>query len=236
MNPRKQVSQATRPWLFPCLLGAGLVAACAQGRAPAADSSSASNQAPAGAIESASVTSPVTAPPSNSTAAGTTSAGTPATTSTTQAMGDARHATPEGGAISATAIASPVDAGSRHLPPEPPVTTPGMQAGEFALAPGQSKTVAGANFTLERVVNDSRCPSDAQCIWAGEVTIALKIAAPQATQTVELSSSRNNSATVGGVTVEFLSFGPCSGAAAVAAKRASGPECARLRVGEFLVN
>jgi len=52
----------------------------------------------------------------------------------------------------------------------------------FALTPGEQVQVAGGG-TLRylRLVNDSRCPPDVQCIWAGDAEIALKwqpVAAP----------------------------------------------------------
>ena len=49
---------------------------------------------------------------------------------------------------------------------------------EFTLAPGASGAARDGSFEVRfvGVTEDSRCPSDAQCIWAGEVklTLALK--------------------------------------------------------------
>ena len=40
---------------------------------------------------------------------------------------------------------------------------------------GQSVTVLGEKLTPIRVVDDSRCPTDVQCIWAGTVHVSLGI-------------------------------------------------------------
>ncbi len=48
----------------------------------------------------------------------------------------------------------------------------------FVLAPGQSAVVGsgGPRVTFERVLEDSRCPSDAICVWIGEVVVEVTIA------------------------------------------------------------
>lgn len=43
----------------------------------------------------------------------------------------------------------------------------------FELKVGQTASIEGHEFTFSQVRSDSRCPKDAQCIWAGEVTIVL---------------------------------------------------------------
>lgn len=47
----------------------------------------------------------------------------------------------------------------------------------FLLAPGESASVAGEDLTVRfvGVINDSRCPEGAVCIWAGEVSCTLEI-------------------------------------------------------------
>jgi hypothetical protein len=48
---------------------------------------------------------------------------------------------------------------------------------EFTLAPGESVVVSdsGPKLTFEEVVEDSRCPMDAICVWAGQVVIDVSI-------------------------------------------------------------
>lgn len=47
----------------------------------------------------------------------------------------------------------------------------------FTLEPGQTATFApnSSSVTFISVESDSRCPSDVQCVWAGEATVNLKI-------------------------------------------------------------
>lgn len=53
-----------------------------------------------------------------------------------------------------------------------PVPTLGV---EFRLAPGESVTLESTTLRLrfDRVVQDSRCPTDVECFWAGDAVVAL---------------------------------------------------------------
>ncbi len=58
--------------------------------------------------------------------------------------------------------------------PEPQGSTQTPQAGESETVEarlGQSVTVLGETITPKKVLDDSRCPSDVQCIWAGTVRV-----------------------------------------------------------------
>jgi hypothetical protein len=45
------------------------------------------------------------------------------------------------------------------------------------LAPGQQTSVPGAgDIRFEGVANDSRCPGDAICVWAGDATVRVVVA------------------------------------------------------------
>jgi hypothetical protein len=48
---------------------------------------------------------------------------------------------------------------------------------EFTLAVGESATIAGEDLSLQFVemVSDSRCPTGAICIWAGEASCLMRI-------------------------------------------------------------
>jgi len=54
----------------------------------------------------------------------------------------------------------------------------GIRAGDGAtvvLVPGQTARLAnGGGLRYVRLVDDSRCPPDVQCIWAGDAVIALR--------------------------------------------------------------
>lgn len=56
-------------------------------------------------------------------------------------------------------------------------STVGIRAADgatIALAPGQTATLAnGGSVRYVRLVNDSRCAPDVQCVWAGDAVIEL---------------------------------------------------------------
>lgn len=56
-------------------------------------------------------------------------------------------------------------------------TNVGIRAADgatVALGPGQTASLAnGGALRYVRLVNDSRCPPDVQCVWAGDAVIAL---------------------------------------------------------------
>ena len=61
----------------------------------------------------------------------------------------------------------------------------------FELAPGAEATVAetGLHIGFKRVLEDSRCPAQVTCIWAGRVTVELEAQAPnEAAETFALAS------------------------------------------------
>lgn len=109
-------------------------------------------------------------------------------------------------------------------------TSPGAgaaQHGPYVLGKGMSADIGPATtLTFERVVSDSRCPKDVQCIWAGEVTIALRLKSPAGSDTFELSG-RANARTVQGHSIELVSYEACPGGPAVTPLPG---ECAILRV------
>lgn len=42
------------------------------------------------------------------------------------------------------------------------------------LVPGQSASLPDGKLRYIRIVNDSRCPPNVQCVWAGDAVIALQ--------------------------------------------------------------
>lgn len=52
-------------------------------------------------------------------------------------------------------------------------------AGQFTLAPGQTKRVEGTDVTVRfvRLVGDSRCPPGVACVWEGDAEIELELSA-----------------------------------------------------------
>jgi hypothetical protein len=58
--------------------------------------------------------------------------------------------------------------------------TPAIQVDvgrEFEIAVGQDARVQGSNIVIRfrGVTNDSRCPSDVQCVWAGNAVVNLDL-------------------------------------------------------------
>jgi hypothetical protein len=80
-------------------------------------------------------------------------------------------------------------AGCAH---SPVAAVSGARLGEaFDLKVGEARTVASEELTIEfqRVVADSRCPQNVQCIRAGDVTIRLGIARrPTGRTTLDVTS------------------------------------------------
>lgn len=86
------------------------------------------------------------------------------------------------------------------IPAEPVVTTPSETKTNdtLTLKPGQSGAVdASTKLQYVRMVNDSRCPANAQCIWAGEVTIELILDTGQGKQTFTLKDDEKAASILG---------------------------------------
>ena len=100
--------------------------------------------------------------------------------------------------------------------------------GRIVLNLDASADIAPATtLTFERIVSDSRCPAGVQCVWAGEVTIALLLKSPLGSKTFELSQTDNKQSALA-FTVELLSYGPCPGGAPAVTPLPG--ECASLKV------
>lgn len=54
-------------------------------------------------------------------------------------------------------------------------TTPVSDGSSFRLSPGQGVTLAdNSRLRYLRLVNDSRCAPDVQCVWAGDAIVAFE--------------------------------------------------------------
>jgi hypothetical protein len=76
----------------------------------------------------------------------------------------------------------------------PPSRPPVKLGEEFALAMGASVGIdqKGVIVTFEKVIDDSRCPMNARCIWEGNARIALKVSeftAARAADTFDMADS-----------------------------------------------
>lgn len=97
--------------------------------------------------------------------------------------------------------------------------TAGRAEWRVTLAIGQSVTPdgAGAEVTLVDVTDDSRCPSDATCVWAGDAAVAIQVrpASGPAERIVLHSGTEPRAGTVAGLhlTLERLDPLPMAGQA-----------------------
>ena len=89
------------------------------------------------------------------------------------------------------------------------VAEPGV---EFSLALGKTAAInaSGARITFKQVGEDSRCPVDVQCVWAGDAKIALTISrsgAPDDAKVISLTPP-NNETTSGDLRIRFIGLAP----------------------------
>lgn len=95
-------------------------------------------------------------------------------------------------------IIPPADAPEVPPPPPPPVDAPAggdtspipEQAPDETLtyaALGQTVRIDGPSVTPIAVLEDSRCPMNARCVWAGQVRLSLRIGRGE---TIEITSGK----------------------------------------------
>lgn len=87
--------------------------------------------------------------------------------------------------------------------------SPGRQ---FDISPGQEVRVQGSDITIRfsMVSEDSRCPIDVQCVWAGNAIVRLTISAPgKAASDVALNTTLDpKSASFDGYTLALRGLKP----------------------------
>jgi hypothetical protein len=76
-------------------------------------------------------------------------------------------------ALSCAKSATTCDAGTGACASPPDAVAAVGQ--DVVLSVGQSVQIDGARIQLERIAEDSRCPSDVQCVWAGNARVALRV-------------------------------------------------------------
>jgi hypothetical protein len=85
---------------------------------------------------------------------------------------------------------------------------------EFQLRAGESAAMTAENLqiTFVKVTEDSRCPSNVQCIWAGQAKVVLTAVAAGMPRDIELTlgggSPSAASASFGAYTVELRNLEP----------------------------
>ncbi|MBC8024364.1 MAG: hypothetical protein H7Y89_00085 [Steroidobacteraceae bacterium] len=91
---------------------------------------------------------------------------------------------------------------------------------EITLAPGATASVEGAEMTVRfvAVTEDSRCPLDVTCIWAGEVKVQFAIRISQVASQMTLREGDSAAAGVYRVTLLRVEPRPASTARVVASE------------------
>lgn len=100
-------------------------------------------------------------------------------------------------------------------PGDPGNVTPGVQVQtgrEFDIAVGQTVEVQGTPMTIRfsGVAEDSRCPVDVQCVWAGNAVVRLTITTSGGTSTdASLNTTLDpKSAMASGYTIRLAALKP----------------------------
>ena len=135
-------------------------------------------------------------------------------------------AAPSGEVVAQTPAPSPAPTPSPPQIPAP-APTPEVTPGTVVLGFGDEATIApGTQLRFLRVVNDSRCPKDVQCVWAGEVTIEFELKSPSGKSRFELASSRAPATAVGTLQFELKDYGACP----LGGNRLADAECATVAI------
>ena len=79
---------------------------------------------------------------------------------------------------------------------------------EFVLAPGDSATVEDLEVRFLRVLNDSRCPADANCVWQGDATVQIAATIDRRTRELELHTSETKPVTYEGYSIHLVQLQP----------------------------
>jgi hypothetical protein len=108
------------------------------------------------------------------------------------------------------------------------VADPGVA---FSLPLGKTAAVkgTGARITFNRVADDSRCPVDVQCVWAGDARIELTVTGqggPADPKVVSITPP-NNEVTSGDLRIRFVGLAP--------APKQSEPSASRAYVAQLVV-
>jgi hypothetical protein len=61
---------------------------------------------------------------------------------------------------------------------------------------------------FDSVTEDSRCPTDVQCVWAGNATVRLTVLSSGHAQVIDLKTSANTPATLSGNSIELRGLLP----------------------------
>ena len=84
-----------------------------------------------------------------------------------------------------TALVAPALLGACIMVPPPDSTPPQPQG--YAVPLGVPVRVGDLVVTPKKLVEDSRCPMNARCVWAGRVVVTTRIVGPGFSDTADLT-------------------------------------------------
>ncbi len=84
---------------------------------------------------------------------------------------------------------------------------PSLAASGSALRVGEERKIGDVSITLNSITQDSRCASDVQCIWAGAVTVNVKLADALHSEVADISSNLSPHI-FGGNKISIISVAP----------------------------
>ena len=101
-------------------------------------------------------------------------------------------------------ILAPLTLAACATPQSPPL--PGPIAGL-----GQPAVVNGLRLRPLEMVEDSRCPANAQCVWAGRVVLLAGIGSPDGGESTRLNLTLGQPVSVYGGTLTLINVAPAKG-------------------------
>jgi hypothetical protein len=116
--------------------------------------------------------------------------------------------------VSAGLLSAAACSNGDHEPVEPGNDLAAVQVSldqPFRLRIGQSATLPGTGITLtfDGVTEDSRCPTDVTCVWAGNARLALQGHDAAGDRRIELNTTTEpKAAMIGGLRIEVVVLMP----------------------------
>jgi hypothetical protein len=84
------------------------------------------------------------------------------------------------------------------------------ETSEGVLGVGETKFVNGVRITLNKIVEDSRCPAEVQCIWAGRLVANVTLKSDTDEETVDLPSDAREPKAFDTFLVSLVGIAPAS--------------------------
>jgi hypothetical protein len=79
---------------------------------------------------------------------------------------------------------------------------------QVVLAPGEAAVASGLNVRFLRVLEDSRCPADALCVWIGDAVVRIDISAGQDQAERDLHTANKQPVSFNGSRIELVALAP----------------------------